>query len=74
MAEARAVLADPEDLTPMLGPLADARGLTMPEMAERVLGLSDALAAPTGRVLAAQARLLAMDPIPADFADQLREA
>ena len=74
VAEARAVLADPEALTPMLGPLADARGLTMPEMAERVLGLSDALAAPTGRVLAAQARLLAMDPIPANYAAQLREA
>jgi len=69
VAEARAVLADPEALTPMLGPLAAARGLTVAEMAERVLGLSDALAAATGRVLAAQARLLSMNPIPTDYTD-----
>jgi hypothetical protein len=57
---------------PMLTALAAARGLTVAQMASLVLSKRDAYAAASGAVLAAQATLLAMDPIPADYADNSR--
>lgn len=70
----RYLAAEPGDNapTPLLGPLAEARGISITEMAALVLGKRDAYAAASGAILAAQARLLAMDPIPADYADDSR--
>lgn len=68
VSEARAVLADPAAATPMLSPMAAARGVTVAQLAARVVGLSDGFAAGTGAIMAAGAVLAAQDPIPADFA------
>lgn len=62
--EARAVLVDPAAPAPLLTPLAQARGITITEMAQRVITLSDQFAAATGAIMARAAQLIAMDPIP----------
>lgn len=67
IAEAEAVLAGHPDQAPMLAALAVPRGLTVAQMAETVLRLRDQLKAASAAILAAQAALLAMDPIPADY-------
>lgn len=68
IAEARAVVAGATE-APMLAALAAARGLPLAAFANAVLQVTAATTAATAALLAAQARLLAMHPIPADFAD-----
>lgn len=72
IAEAEAVALDPAAPAPLLAALAAARGLTVEAMAQRVLLLRDQFRAAAGAILAAQATLLAMDPIPQDFTDDSR--
>lgn len=67
IAEAEAYLADPTASVPMLAALAIPRGMEVSQMADRVLTLRDTLKLSTAAILAAQATLLAMDPIPSDF-------
>ncbi|MGK8234062.1 hypothetical protein ACLGGT_07740 [Roseovarius sp. MS2] len=67
IAEAEAVLAGYPDQAPMLTALAAPRGLSVIQMAETVLRLRDQLKLASAAILAAQAALLAMDPIPADY-------
>jgi len=69
--EAKAFKADPASPTPMLAPLAAARGLTVGQMADRVLGLSIAFAAATGQIMGAATTLVGMDPIPDNFTDDV---
>jgi len=54
---------------PMLTVIAMPRGLTVAQMATLVLTLRAQFKAATAAILAAQATLIAMDPIPQDFAD-----
>lgn len=62
--EAEAVLADPAASAPLLGPLAQVRGITIAEMAQRVLTKADAFAGASGAILAAQKALLATSSPP----------
>lgn len=50
-AEARALLADPEAATPFLTPLAAARGMTVEELAQKVIAKADAFTAASGYVI-----------------------
>jgi len=68
IAEAEAYLADPTASVPMLTALAVPRGLDVSQMAMRVLTLRDEMKVAVGAILAAQAALLAMDPVPPDYA------
>ena len=67
IAEAEAFTADAQAAVPMLTAIAAPRGLTVAQMAALVLSLRDGFKAATGAILAAQAALLAMDPIPANY-------
>ncbi|WP_322889301.1 MULTISPECIES: hypothetical protein [unclassified Yoonia] len=67
--EAKAIKADPDAVTPMLSHLAAARGLTVDQMADRVLDLNAVFATATGQIMAAATILLAMDPVPDDITD-----
>lgn len=70
----RYLAADPgtEPAAPILTALAAARGLTVLQMATLVIDKRDTYAAASGAILAAQSTLLAMDPIPADYAADTR--
>lgn len=70
--EAKAIQADANADAPLLTLLAAADGITVADMAATVLAKAEAFAAAAGAVLAAQRALLAMDPIPADYADASR--
>ena len=50
-AEARALLADPGAATPFLTPLAAARGMTVEELAQKVIAKADAFTAASGYVI-----------------------
>ena len=67
--EAKALKADPTADVPFLAARAAARNIPVNALATRVLELSRQLSAASGAILAAQDTLLAMDPIPADYAD-----
>ena len=67
--EAEAFLADANAATPMLTPIAQARGVTVAQMAQHVLGLQAAFAAASGAILAAARVLTDSDPIPDDYKD-----
>jgi len=68
VAEANAFKSDPMAATPMLSPLAAARGMTVQEMADRVLANGTAFSSGAGAILGAATALIALDPIPVDFA------
>lgn len=68
VAEARAIKAG-ATTAPLLSLLAAGKGRTLDEQADRVLYLSDAFAGASGAIMAARDALLALDPIPADFAE-----
>jgi hypothetical protein len=72
IAEAEAVAADAGADAPMLAALAAARGLTVPQMAALVLTKRDEFRAATATILAAQASLLAAEPIPHDYTADAR--
>ena len=65
---AEAFTLDPLAPVPMLTTIAAPRGLTVAQMAALVLTLRDAFKASTAAILAAQATILALDPIPQTFA------
>ena len=67
--EAEAYQADQTAPTPFLAARAAACGLTVAELAATVIAKRDALAAATGAIYGGMDVLLAMDPIPTDFAD-----
>lgn len=67
VAEAQAVLAGRAGEAIMLPLLAAARGLTVQVFAGAVLQTANATKAATAQLLAAQARMLAMPAIPADY-------
>ncbi|PIY28408.1 MAG: hypothetical protein COZ09_10185 [Comamonadaceae bacterium CG_4_10_14_3_um_filter_60_42] len=69
IAEAEAYMAGDQSDMPMLTVIAMPRGLTVAQMATLVLTLRAQFKAATAAILAAQATLIAMDPIPQDFAD-----
>jgi len=54
---------------PLLASLAAGKGRSLDAQADRVLALANGLAAASGAIMAARDALLAMDPIPADFAE-----
>jgi hypothetical protein len=66
--EARAIKAG-ATTAPILAPLAAVKGRTLDEQADRVLYLAGAFAAASGAIMAARDALIALDPIPADYAD-----
>ena len=66
--EARAIKAG-ATTAPILAPLAAVKGRTLDEQADRVLYLAGAFAGASGLIMAARDALIAMDPIPADYAD-----
>lgn len=66
--EAKAIKAG-ATTAPLLSLLAAGKGRTLDEQADRVLYLSDAFARASGAIMAARDALLALDPIPADFAE-----
>ncbi|HZG29954.1 MAG TPA: hypothetical protein VE079_15980 [Ensifer sp.] len=70
--EAKAIQADANADAPLLTLLAAADGVPVAAMAATVLAKAEAFAAAAGAVLAAQRALLAMDPIPADYAADAR--
>ena len=70
--EAKAVSADANAEAPLLARLAAPRGITVAQMAAAVIAKANAFASAAGDILAAQSALLAMDPIPADFAADAR--
>jgi len=69
VAEADALLADPDAPAVMLRALANADGISPEEMAAKVKAKADAYAAAAGTILACQRALLAMTPLPPDFED-----
>lgn len=71
VAQARLVLSGAAGNTSMVAQLAEARGITMAEMAAYVIAKSDMLADATGAVLAAQRLLIEKTPIPADFREDV---
>lgn len=50
-AEARAYAADPTASTPLLSALAQARGISLPDLVERVLAKADAFAVASGSII-----------------------
>lgn len=50
-AEARAVLEDPSTPTPLLAPMASRRGITVEDLAQRIIAKADAATSATGDVL-----------------------
>lgn len=71
--EAQAVKGRPKATAPLLSNLAKPRGLTVTEMADRVLSKREQYLTVAAAVLAAQKELLDMDPIPQDFAERLKQ-
>lgn len=69
VSEAKAIMADATAPAPLLSAIATARGVPIEAMAQVVLTKAQQLAAATGAILAAQAVLLAQEPIPDDYAD-----
>jgi hypothetical protein len=69
VSEAKAIIVDRTAPAPLLSAIATARGLPIEVMAQLVLTKAQQLAAATGAILAAQAVLLAQEPIPDDYAD-----
>lgn len=69
VSEAKAIMADAAALAPLLSAIATARVVPIEAMAQVVLTKAQQLAAATGAILAAQAVLLAQEPIPDDYAD-----
>ena len=69
VSEAHALASDPDAPAPILRKLATADGVPVTAFAAVVVAKDAALADAAGDVLAAQRKLLAMDPWPADFAD-----
>jgi hypothetical protein len=67
--EANALQADPNAPAPMLRALAGNDQAAVMALADKVLQLSNAFAATSGAIMRARNLLLAMDPIPADYAD-----
>ena len=49
--EARAYAADPTASTPLLSALAEARGISLPDLVERVLAKADAFAVASGSII-----------------------
>lgn len=72
IAEAEAYTADGQVETPMLSIIAPPRGLTVAQMAALVLTLRAQFKSATAAILAAQAALIALNPIPQDYADDTR--
>ncbi len=70
--EAKAVQANANADAPLLTLLAAADDVPVAAMASTVLAKAEAFAAAAGAVLAAQRALLAMNPIPADYAADVR--
>lgn len=69
VSEAKAIMADATAPAPLLSAIATARGVPIEAMAEVVLTKTQQLAGATGAILAAQAVLLAQEPLPDDYAD-----
>lgn len=67
VAEAEAVLAGSRASSPMLESLGAARAKDLRAMAERVISKRDMFNVASANVLAAQERILAMNPIPQDY-------
>lgn len=74
IAEAKALKADPAAAAPLLGQLAAEDGMTAEQFADHVLAKALTKATKSGAILAAQRRLIAMEPIPQDYATQLAAA
>jgi hypothetical protein len=72
--EAEALKADATAPAPLLRQLAAEDNVTPVAFANHVLGKHLAMATVAGAILAAQRRLIGMDPIPADYAQQLKAA
>ena len=70
--QARAVLADANAPAPIVRARAEARGQTVKDMARRILTLADALDDAVAAVMAARDAIVALDPIPADYASDSR--
>lgn len=68
--EAKAFKSEPKTPTPMLTPLANARGITVDEMADRVLSIAATTAAATGEIMGAATKIKSMDPIPDDVTQE----
>lgn len=66
--QARAYLADPDAPTPMLDGLLR-EGEDKAVLATYIVATADAMEATSAAILGAQRALMAMDPIPADYAD-----
>lgn len=66
--EAEALAADAGAAAPLLGAIADGKGVAAADLAREVLAKSAAFKTAAGAILAAQAALLASDPIPHDYA------
>jgi len=66
--EAKALVADENATAPLVTALAAADNITPVTMAGYILGHNSAFATASGKILAAQRAILAMDPLPADFA------
>jgi len=69
IAEAKALADDPDAPAPLLRALVSDDATALAALATRVLGLADAFAAASGAIMRAHNVLVAMDPIPADYAD-----
>lgn len=69
--EASAYLADDTSPVPLIGVIAAARGMSLPDFANLVLAKQAAYKASVSAVLAKQGSLLAQSPIPTDYAIQL---
>ncbi len=67
--EAKSVIADANALAPLLSAIGFARGLSVVDTAQLVLAKAQQLATDSGAILAAQAVLLAQEPLPDDYAD-----
>lgn len=72
--EAKAVTEDPDAPAPLLSRLAAADGVSVSVFAGYVLQNRAAFIAASGAVLAKQRELIAQDPIPQDYAEQLAAA
>lgn len=70
--EAHAYQADNAATTPILSGIATGRGVTVADMVTIVLGNAAAFATAAGAILGKQAAILALDPIPADYAADSR--
>ena len=65
--EAEAIKAG-STTAPLLSSLAAGKGRTLDEQADRVLYLAEQFALASGAIMAARDALIALDPIPADYA------